>query len=203
MGSSYQTIDACPPPGDAALDAVLLERLTLYARRRVARVHGVRIETAQDYVGRAVMETLSGRRTRQLGVSMFVHLAGVVSSLVSHDAELAENRTTIPWPESRTPDGDLAPVDMVDQQPNAEELLVNRDTDARQARLTVQVFKALADAPKLKRAARLIMEANGPVPPRRLAAALGCDVAEVYNMRKQLQRRLAFLNQPQGTKEEL
>lgn len=202
MGSYSQTIEAGPLP-DVALDAVLLERLTLYARRRVARVHGVRIETAQDYVGRAVMETLSRRRTRQLGVSMFVHLAGVVSSLVSHDAELAENRTTIPWPETRTPDGDLAPVDMVDQQPNPEELLVNREAAARQERLAAQVFNALADAPQLRRAARLIMEAQGPIPPRRLAEALGCDVAEVYNMRKQLQRRLAFLNQHQGTKQEL
>ena len=134
---------------------------------------------------------------------MFVHLAGVVSSLVSHDAELAENRTTIPWPETRTPDGDLAPVDMVDQQPNPEELLVNREAAARQERLAAQVFNALADAPQLRRAARLIMEAQGPIPPRRLAEALGCDVAEVYNMRKQLQRRLAFLNQHQGTKQEL
>jgi hypothetical protein len=201
MGSSNQTIDAPPPLGEGTLDAVLLERLTLYARRRVARVHGVRIEPAQDYVARAVMETMSGRRTRQLGVSMFVHLAGVVSSLVSHDAELAENRATIPWPETRTADGDLAPLDMVDLSPNAEETMVAREAAARQSRLAIRVLNALADAPHLRKAARMIMEAPGPIPPRRLAEALGCDVGEVYNMRKQLQRRLAFLNQPEETEE--
>ncbi len=201
MGSSPQTLDAQPPPADSGLDALLLERLTLYARRRVARVHGIRIESPQDYVARAVMETMSGRRTRHLGVSMFVHLAGVVSSLVSHDAELAENRTTIPWPETRNADGDLAPVEMVDQRPNAEQSLVAREAAIRQSRLALQVLNALADAPNLRRAARLIMEAPGPIPPRRLADALGCDVAEVYNMRKQLQRRLAFLNHQQGTEE--
>jgi len=198
MVSSSQTIDAPSPLGDGELDALLLERLTLYARRRVARVHGVRIDTAQDYVARAVMETMSGRRTRSIGVTMFVHLAGVVSSLVSHDAELAENRTTVPWPEARGVDGDLIPVDMADGRANAEETLVAREDGAQQSRLVVKVLGALADAPNLRRAARLIMESSGPIPPRKLAALLECDVAEVYNMRKQLQRRLAFLNQPQG-----
>jgi len=201
MRSSLQTIDGTAQLGEGALDAVLLERLTLYARRRVARVHGVRIEAPQDYVARAVMETMSGKRTRQLGVSMFVHLAGVVSSLVSHDAELAENRTTIHWPETRSADGDVIPVDMVDDSPNAEDALVAREAAVRQSRLALQVLNALSDAPQLRRAARLIMEAPGPIPPRRLAEALGCDVGEVYNMRKQLQRRLAFLNQPQGATE--
>lgn len=196
MSSAPHTLDIPLPPQDGGVDAMLLERLTLYARRRVARVHGVRIESAQDYVARAVMETLSGRRSRQLGVSMFVHLAGVVSSLVSHDAELSENRSTINWPEARTADGELVSVDMVDDGPNAEAILLGREAEARQARLAAEVFNALSDAPQLRRAARLIMEAPGAIPPRRLADALGCDVAEVYNMRKQLQRRLAFLNQP-------
>jgi DNA-directed RNA polymerase specialized sigma24 family protein len=181
------------PVSPSAFDSQLLERLTLYARRRCARVTGPRIEQPADYVSRAVVETLSGRRVKPPQISMFAHMAGVISSLVSHDAETAENRTTRAWPERALGDGDSQPMDFTDDRPNPEEAVVEAEEAGRQQRLTMHVLKALADAPDLRRLAVLIMNAPGPIPPRQLADELGCSASDIYNMRKQLQRRLGFL----------
>ena len=102
----------------SAFDPVLLERLLVYARRRLSRVFGQRLEAAEDYVHRAIELTLSGQRRCEPDADMFRHLGAVISSLVSHDAESEANRLTVAWPVG----GDGQPVDLPCDKPSAEEI---------------------------------------------------------------------------------
>lgn len=172
-----------PPPAPETLaDPRLLERLLLYAARRTARVAGAAVERPEDYVQRAVTLTLGGLRRQSEGVDLFAHLAGVVSSLVSHDA--ARGRRT-GFLEDAPPGRQWPSPD-----PNAEDALALIAEAERQEALKDAILRALADDPLACRVARLLMEAETPPPPRALAALLGVAVDEVYRARKRLQRRI-------------
>jgi hypothetical protein len=173
----------------AAFDPLLLERLMIYARRRLARAFGQHLEAAEDYVNRAIELTLSGKRRCDPASDMFRHLGGVISSLVSHDARSEANRATVGWP---TADGGQ-PVDFASDRPSAEETLVERDVQHEQNTLVVRVLDMLQDEPDLARFVRMLMAAPDLPPPRQMALRLGVQVDEIYSMRKRLQRRLQFL----------
>lgn len=173
-------------------DPALLQRLALYARRRLAAMRGPRLDQPEDYVARAVLETLEGRRRRPPEIGLFQHLAGVISSLVSHDAARLENRSVTPLPDPAEGDG----ADLASDEPTPDAALIERQEQERQARLVVRVLQELASEPDLRRAAIIVMQADQTPRPRDLAAALGIAVDDVYNMRKRLQRRLGFLFEP-------
>lgn len=170
-------------------DPVLLERLLVYARRRVARTFGHRVDAAEDYVHRAIELTLSGKRRCDPAADMFRHLGGVISSLVSHDAESEANRLTVAWPV----DAAGQPLDLASDKPSPEDRLVGQAAGATQADLVVRVLSAVGDEPDLAAFVRLLMAAPDVPPPRQMAQRLGVPVEQIYVMRKRLQRRLRFL----------
>src|SRR5258705_4391977 len=51
--------------------------------------------TAKDIVHDAIVKTMSGERVWNQGNSLFEHLAGVISSEISHLVKSAENRKTL------------------------------------------------------------------------------------------------------------
>jgi hypothetical protein len=171
-------------------DPVLLERLLVYARRRLSRTFGQRLEAAEDYVHRAIELTLSGKRRCDASADMFRHLGAVISSLVSHDAESEANRLTVTWPVG----GDGNPIDVACEQPSAEERLVGQASGDEQAELVVRVLSTLSDEPDLAAFVRLLMASPALPAPREMAKRLGVPVDEIYTMRKRLQRRLRFLH---------
>ncbi|MDX2103836.1 MAG: hypothetical protein EAZ99_10695 [Alphaproteobacteria bacterium] len=191
---------AVPDPAIAApafeFDPALLERLALYARRRLQHMRGRSLEDAADYVSRAIVETLSGTRRRNPDVPMFNHLAGVISSLISHDAERAENRLVEGMPERLTDSGTYEPVDLRDDAPTPEDAMIAAEASDSQRKLAMKVMQVLSDEPDLQRFAALVMAAHSPPPPRELARSLGKPVEEIYTLRRKLQRRLAFLLPP-------
>lgn len=156
-------------------------------------MRGTRLEAPEDYVQRAIGDTLAGRRTRREGVSMFQHLAGVVSSLISTDAESAPNRGTIAWPQVTGGDGTSRPLDPPTDAPTPEDRVVLRQEQVWQRHLSVRVLAVLEKDPPLKAFAEFVMASDTVPTPRAIADHLGCPVEQIYAMRKKLQRRLAPL----------
>ena len=182
-----------PATVDPAFDPALLERLALYAKRRLQHMRGRMLEEPSDYVARAVIETLSGKRKRNPDVPMFNHLAGVISSLISHDADRAENRLVGAMPERLSETGEPEPIDIRDDAPTAEAAMIAAEASDEQRKLVMKVMQTLSDEPDLQRFAAAVMAAHTPPPPRVLADRLGKPVEEIYTLRRKLQRRLGFL----------
>jgi hypothetical protein len=133
------------------------------------------------------------------GVTMFQHLAGAISSLISLDAESAANRKSAPWPMVRNRDTGEQPADFASADPTPEDALAAREAEVRQQRLLARIQAVLSDDPMLLVFARAVMDADAPPSPADLASRFGWTPVEVYNMRKRLQRRLGpLLRDEQG-----
>jgi hypothetical protein len=170
-------------------DPLMIERLVLFARRRLWRMTGRGLETPEDYVHRAIELTLSGQRKRDEETAMFAHLAGVISSLISHDAAGLANRSVTDWPTDRAGE----PLEIAASAPTPEDAMLNDSADAEQAKLIARVFEELSGEPDLASFVRLLIDSPTTVAPREIAEELHISVADVYLMRKRLQRRLQFL----------
>lgn len=176
----------------AEIDPLLLERLTVYAARRCRRMFGRAIETPEDYVNQAIMDTMTGARRWREGVTLFSHLCGVISSLVSKDAQSGGNVRIDP--------GDAAALQetVADTRRDPEATLIARSREDQSEAFVQRLLAELADEPELQAVVELILTHDTPPPPRDLAARIGCPVAVVYQLRRRLQRRLSRLAEPAG-----
>lgn len=174
----------------AEIDPLLLERLTVYAARRSRRMFGRAIETPEDYVNQAIMDTMTGARTWREGVTLFSHLCGVVSSLVSKDAQSGGN--------VRVDQGDASELQetLADSRRDPEATLIARAREEQSEAFVARILAELADEPELQAVVELILTHDTPPPPRALAERIGCPVNIVYQLRRRLQRRLAWLTEP-------
>lgn len=171
----------------AEMDPLLVERLTLFATGRCRRAFGPALGAPEDYVNQAILDTLNGDRHWREDIGLFQHLCGVISSLVSRDANRKENAAV-----SQVESG-VAGTESPDTGPDPEEHLLATEAEARQRQLIERVRSDLQDDPPLQALAELILTHADPPPPRRLAEAIGCSVEIVYQMRRRLQRRLDWL----------
>ncbi len=182
-------VDAAP-----SFDPLLVERLVLFARRRLWKLTGRVLDRPEDYVHRAIELTLSGKRQRDPECPMFTHLTGIISSLVSHDVESAANRSTADWPSQATGE----PIDFAAELPTPEEDIIARESEDQQNLVLGKVFQALSGEDDLCSFVRLLIDAPEALAPRDLADALHIPVDDVYLMRKRLRRRLRFLVEPEA-----
>lgn len=166
---------------------LLSKRLLNYAAYSLSRYGALArrfCSSAEDYVQRAVILVLTGKRNFPVSttVSTFGFLCGVVDSLVSHDAEKAGRRKmdlTI-----GSDDGEDAPADQIseDRLPSATDFeaeIVYWDGVESFARIV---------GPRLGAYVRLIALDEFSTA-QEYADALGTTVANIRNMDKQLKRR--------------
>lgn len=185
MMTGLETIARSTPE----FDPLMIERLALFSRRRLWRMSGRGLDTPEDYVHRAIELTLSGQRKRDEEITMFAHLAGVISSLISHDAASATNRSVKEWPTDKTGE----PIDIAASSLTPEDEMIRSGAEDEQTRLIERVRHELRGEPDLASFVDLLLEAPSTVAPREIAEELRISVADVYLMRKRLQRRLQFL----------
>lgn len=155
----------------------------------------------EDVVNAAIEKVLTGARvwdeTAQPDLAVF--LESVVDSEISHLVESWEHRHVRPaaaLPGSA--DEDERDADPIAGIPSPAagplESVVGGEEARRQDALAAAFIEYVADDPVLKRIVECIMA--DVVKPGEIAARLGIPISEIYNRRKQLQRRLtAFYEQ--------
>ncbi len=150
---------------------------------------------AEDIVYGAIAKVLDGSRgwdpAREPDLERY--LRSICDSELNHLAVGAENRRIVR--ESRlAPDpADGGPAPGIDSliaapAPGPLEALINREAESEAEKFRTAFLAFLVDDPPLAAAVGLMLD--GTAKPAMLAASLGMDVTEVYNMRKRLQRRL-------------
>ncbi len=181
-----------------------LPRLRRYARERASRLtwSGVRQDPLpggrlpEDVAHAAIEKVLTGKRAwdpaAQPDLNLF--LESVVDSELSHLVESWEHRHVRPaaaLPVSGD-DPDVAARDPIAEAPSPgsgpAEAASRREEAGRQEAFAAAFIASVSDDPVLKRIVKCIVA--DVVKPGEIAERLGIPVTEIYNRRKQLQRRL-------------
>jgi hypothetical protein len=141
-------------------------------------------KTAADIVHDAIVKTMSGQRAwKPQQNSLFEHLAGVISSEISHLVESRENRTTVV---------DENIIQLLDHREDPETLIM------RQAQEHAFLVYLAEKKPMLRTLAELLLyDANAGTPD--LMAKLELSWREVESLKKALRRATqAFLHGEDG-----
>jgi hypothetical protein len=186
---------AIPNPMDwTRIDwADLYPRLLLVAAGKLNRLswRGQRFgaipggKTATDIVHDAIVKTMSGQRVwNQRQNSLFDHLAGVISSEISHLVQSRENRTTLRVDEKI--------VQLIDHREDPETIAIRK---AQEHQFLIHLEKK---KPMLRSLAELLLyDANAATPD--LIAKLNLSLREIESLKKALRRATEdFLNEGDG-----
>ncbi len=163
----------------------LLERLHAYAETTLRR-HGPRAShyafTSEEFVGEAITRALRGERIYREDLPPFIWVAGIVRSLISHEAKRLEHT------------GRHISIDADDEESNGlHELPSPEDLEAKAVAkdLAVQFVKDLD--PELRDYVRVCVEESGSTA-EELAEKIGTSVQHVRNLDRKLARRRAQWN---------
>jgi hypothetical protein len=131
-------------------------------------------KTATDVVHDAIVKTISGQRVwNQQQNSLFDHLAGVISSEISHLVLSRENRTTLRVDEKI--------VQLIDHREDPEAIAIRK---AQEHNFLIYLEKK---KPTLRSLAELVLyDANAGTPD--LTVKLGLSLREVESLKKALRR---------------
>jgi len=174
-----------------------IPRLVKYALDRIRRLKWQGAQggepfgrAAEDFVFIAIQKVLSGERSwdPQRYPDLTIHLMGIIKSEISHFVESQENRCirTEATLNSNTKEG---PIDNTPSSiPSPREALINAELEKEAEEFLWGFLDFLSDDQPLTKMVECIV--YGFAKPRDVAEALRVDISEVYNMRKQLRRRL-------------
>lgn len=186
-----------------------IPRLRRYARERADRLTWAGIRrgplpggrTPEDVVHSAIEKVLTGVRSWDPAIQpdLELFLASVVDSELSHLVESWEHRHVRPAAAlpAAGDDPDRAVQDPIQDTPSPAagpaEAAARREEADRQEAFAAAFVASMADDPMLQRIVECIVA--DVVKPGEIAQRLGIPVTEVYNRRKQLQRRLTAFYQ--------
>lgn len=150
-----------------------------------------------DIVQQAIEKVLSGQRNwdPDANPDFFMYLKGIVDSDLNHLADSEENRLT----RSETKlvsgtncEGDQNEISFFDlkpsEQPNPVEALLQLENEDLAYKFVWDFHESLADKPRLQKIVECMLDDIDK--PADIAEQMGENVNEIYNARKQLQRRL-------------
>ncbi len=180
-----------------------IPRLRRYARERTSRLvwagsyrgplPGGR--QPEDVAHAAIEKVLTGARVWDETVQpdLVIFLESVVDSEISHLVESWEHRHIRPAAALATaPDSEEPNLDPISRAPSPAagplETVVEGEEELRQNAFAAAFIDAVSDDPVLRRIVECIVA--DIVKPGEIAALLGIPISEIYNRRKQLQRRL-------------
>jgi hypothetical protein len=181
-----------------------IRRLTVYAAKEAARLYwrgiygGPMIEgkEAGDLVHISILKVLSGQRQWDPTThpDLFDFLRSIVNSELNHLAESWENRQVqsdgVSWAEDEC--GDKQETSLLETSPdirsNPEQILAQKQEDARADEFFWGFYEFLEDEPLLRDVIACIEDDIEK--PADISVKLGIPVQQVYNARKQLQRRI-------------
>jgi RNA polymerase sigma factor (sigma-70 family) len=156
-------------------------------------------QQAEDLVEEAIEKVRSGERKWNPydQPDLYEYLRSVIDSLISHLVNSRENRVVIRLvpndddkdPINRFPDRAATPLDR----------LLQEEREASSERWFWGFHSSLADDPPLQRYIECIYEYPTNIKPSAIAEQLGITLAEIYNLKKRLKRRLTkYLAQPRA-----
>ncbi len=119
--------------------------------------------------------------------SLIVHLKGVAKSMISNARTAKETLTTGPYPVNK--DGDVN-LDLLEEQrvdKEKESPLEDFIESANAEEMADEIMEALAEEPELEKVCDLIMAGKKP---QEIAAEMGLDQKAIYNLNRQLKRKL-------------
>lgn len=150
-----------------------------------------------DLVNLAIEKVLSGKRQWDVCAcpDFFLFLRGIVDSDLNHLAEKPENKLVM----ADTLPSQLTDCDDCEQEisiilmvpsdtPNPEEMLLLKEDEVRCEKFYWGFYESLADKPFLQKVVECIWDEVEK--PAEIAERVNVPVGEIYNARKQLQRRL-------------
>lgn len=159
----------------------LLTRLVGYAHRLLRRYawHGSAGEPppgqlAEDFVQTAFERLFSGERTYHSDVDLYLLLAGIVRSVISHVAEKEENRIMHSSTEGHT-------------ETLTDWKAVTKEMELVAATVTADLLKAFPNDEKMRAYVALRLTENFETADE-YAQALGITRAEIFNMNRRLAR---------------
>ena len=152
---------------------------------------------AVDLVHQAIEKLLTGQRewNPDANPDLFLYLRGIVDSDLNHLAKSWENRFTqsemmqVSGTDCDGEEKEFSVINMVPSAvPNPEEVLLHQGEESRADGFFWGFYESLADKPRLQKIIECILD--DVEKPADIAEKLGEPVNEIYNARKQLQRRL-------------
>lgn len=182
-----------------------IPRLVTYASKKSKRlfwraIYGGHLPEGKevaDVVQQAIEKVLSGQRNWDPAVypDLFEYLKSVLDSDLNHLADCEDNKLTRAEPKitsRKDSDGEAKEIGFFDlmpsKRPDPVEALLQQENEDISYKFVWDFHESLADKPRLQKIIECVLDDIDK--PADIAEQMGEHVNDIYNARKQLQRRL-------------